>query len=348
MPEGDTIHKAAAKLRPALEGASLVRFEAARASGAVPRPGTTITAVEAQGKYLLIRFADGHVLQTHLKMTGRWDLYRTGERWWKPAYLARAVIEVDGWTAVCFSAPVVRIIRVKPDDRRLEPDDGTGPAPGAGGESATADETKPPSSWQWIDATAVGAVASAQPVGQADPLEASAANEPARSDRETRSRPGDGLGSHRDQRYASLDHLGPDLCVAGVDLDLAVRRMDTVASLDDDIADVLLDQRVAAGIGNVYKSEVLWACRLHPLTPLSQVDDALRRQLYETAATQLQANLTTRRRTTVAGPPGSVAVYNRSRRPCRRCGTPIRWKRTGRDHRSTYWCPRCQPGPAAR
>jgi len=126
-----------------------------------------------------------------------------------------------------------------------------------------------------------------------------------------------------------------------------VRRMTTIASPDDDIADVLLDQRVAAGIGNVYKSEVLWACRLHPLTPLADVDADLRRRLLETAATQLQANLTTRRRTTVAGPPGSLAVYHRARRPCRRCGTPIRWQRTGRDHRSTYWCPRCQPAPVA-
>lgn len=361
MPEGDTIHKAAAKLRPALEGATLVRFEAARLSGAMPRPGTTITTVEARGKYLLIRFADGHVLQTHMKMTGRWDLYRTGERWWKPAHLARAVVEVDGWVAVCFSAPVVRIIRVRPDDRLDDllagadgddgddelaaPAEGAGdPAPveGAGGRSSA-------SGWGWIDATAPDAAAIAaadvdvdgdeRQVGAPNPRSVAPAPAP------TRSVSGDGLAAHRDQRFASLDHLGPDLCVAGVDIDLAVRRMATIASPDDDIADVLLDQRVAAGVGNVFKSEVLWACRLHPLTPLGQVDDDLRRRLIETAAAQLQANLTTRRRTTVAGPPGSVAVYGRARRPCRRCGTPIRWRRTGRDHRSTYWCPRCQPAP---
>jgi formamidopyrimidine-DNA glycosylase len=332
MPEGDTIHKAAAKLRPALEGATLVRFEAARLAGTMPRPGTTITAVEAQGKYLLVRFADGYMLQTHMKMTGRWDLYRTGERWWKPAHLARAVIEVDGWVAVCFSAPVVRIIRVKPDDA---PADGLDLAPDAkdGVGAASSPEGPAASAWGWIDATAPDAASLAatvdEPAPEAEPV-------------------ADGLTLHRDQRFASLDHLGPDLCRADADLDLAVARMATVASPDDDIADVLLDQRVAAGIGNVYTSEVLWACRLHPLTPLADVGTDLRRQLLETAASQLRANLTTRRRTTVAGPPGSLAVYHRSRRPCRRCGTAIRWQRTGRDHRSTYWCPRCQPAPAAR
>src|SRR5690349_8105763 len=113
----------------------------------MPRPGSTITSVAAQGKYLLIRFSDGHLLQTHMKMTGRWDLYRTGDRWWKPAHLARAVIEVEGWVAVCFSAPVVRIIRVKPDDRQLDD-----PAPPR---STVVSEPEAASrSWNWIDATA--------------------------------------------------------------------------------------------------------------------------------------------------------------------------------------------------
>ena len=337
MPEGDTIHKAAARLRPALEGATLVRFEAPRLAGAMPRPGTTITAVEAQGKYLLVRFADGYLLQTHLKMTGRWDLYRSGERWRRPAHLARAIIEVDGWVAICFSAPVVRVIRVKPDDRDAV--DGADGHPAGLEDDAVADdesvddksvvepgpaaEDRPASTWNWIDATATG---------------------PDAGDAPDRSR-GDGLDGHRDQRFARLDHLGPDLCRADVDLDVAVARMATIAAPDDDIADVLLDQRVAAGIGNVYKSEVLWANELHPLTPLADVDLDLRRRLLETAATLLQANLTTQQRTTVAGPPGSLAVYGRTRRACRRCGSAIRERRTGRDRRMTYWCPTCQPAP---
>src|SRR3954447_18709940 len=122
MPEGDTIHRAAARLRPALEGKALVRFEAPRAVGRPPRPGTVIDAVDAIGKHLLVRFSDGTTLRTHLRMTGSWHLYRTGERWQRGQHLARAVIEVDGWVAVCFSAPVVELERN--DDRiaHLGPD----------------------------------------------------------------------------------------------------------------------------------------------------------------------------------------------------------------------------------
>jgi endonuclease-8 len=325
VPEGDTIHRLAERLRPALEGATLVRFEAPRLAGAMPRPGTTVTAVEAQGKYLLVRFADGWELQTHLRMSGRWDLYRTGQRWRRPAHLARVIIEVEGWVAVCSSAPVVRLVRVRPEDRADDADRPHVAAPeGSGTEAAAA----PSNTWGWIDARSAAEPAA----GDDDPI-----GRPVVAD--------DGMRSHRDQRFAGLAHLGPDLCRPDVDLDVAVARMATVASPDDDIADVLLDQRVAAGVGNVFKSEVLWACELHPLTPLGQVDVELRRRLLETAAAQLQANLTTRARTTVAGPPGSLAVYGRTRSLCRRCGTAIRWQRTGRDHRSTYWCPTCQPAP---
>lgn len=262
MPEGDTIHKAAARLRPVLEGRPLVRIELARGAPSVPRPGTVIESVSAVGKHLLVRFADGHVLQTHLRMTGRWDVYRPGEAWRRPAHLARAVIEVEGAVAVCFSAPVVRMLH----DKR-----------------------------------------------------------------------GGGVA-------AAVDHLGPDLCRPDADLDEVLRRM-AAAEPGCIVADVLLDQRVAAGIGNVFKSEVLWACEVHPATPLGAVGEAKRRELVEVAAAQLRANLTTSRRTTVAGPPGSLAVYHRARGSCRRCGSPIRSALMGEWQRSTYWCPRCQPAP---
>lgn len=272
MPEGDSIFKAAARLRPVLEGKTVVRFEAARAAGSMPKPGCTITSVEAVGKHLLVHFDDRHVLQTHLRMTGRWDVYRRGERWRKPSHLARAVIETEDHVAVCFNAPVVRIHR----------------------ENAS--------------------------------------------------------GASPSLRRA-IGHLGPDLCRPDADLDEVVERMATIPEGDAPVVDVLLDQRVAAGVGNVFKSEVLWAVKVAPSTKIADIDLATRRALVEIAAKQLRANLTTGRRTTVAGPPGSVAVYGRTRRPCRRCGTPIRSARMGADARSTYWCPRCQPepeGPAPR
>ncbi|HEX8580961.1 MAG TPA: DNA-formamidopyrimidine glycosylase family protein, partial [Acidimicrobiales bacterium] len=109
MPEGDTIHRTAARLRPALEGRVVRRFEAPRLEGEAagrPRVGVAVAGVEARGKHLLVHFADGLTLQTHLRMSGSWHLYREGERWHRGAHLARAVVGVDGWVAVCFSAPV--------------------------------------------------------------------------------------------------------------------------------------------------------------------------------------------------------------------------------------------------
>ena len=108
MPEGDTIHRAAARLRPALAGQVVRRFEAPRLLGDRPKVGTRIDDVEAVGKHLLVHFEGGLTLQTHMRMTGSWHLYRPGERWRKAAHLSRALIEVDDWVAVCFAAPVVR------------------------------------------------------------------------------------------------------------------------------------------------------------------------------------------------------------------------------------------------
>ena len=95
MPEGDSIARLAARLRPVLADHRLVRFEAPRVPPPHPKAGATVIAVDSYGKYLMISFDDGFVLETHLRMTGRWDLYAPGERWRKPTYLARAIVEVD-------------------------------------------------------------------------------------------------------------------------------------------------------------------------------------------------------------------------------------------------------------
>ncbi len=106
------------------------------------------------------------------------------------------------------------------------------------------------------------------------------------------------------------------------------------------IADVLLDQRVASGIGNVYKSEVLWSLQTNPFDTIDTVADERLAQLYRRASRLLIANLTTTSRTTV---PGGLAVYGRRGKPCRRCATPILKKDQGQFARITTWCPRCQP-----
>lgn len=143
-------------------------------------------------------------------------------------------------------------------------------------------------------------------------------------------------------RHPALRRLGPDLCVADPDLDDALGRM----ARDDTrtVGDALLDQRIASGIGNVYRSEVCHLHGLDPRTPLRDVDPGTRRALLGTAADLLRRNLELPARTTVRGaPPGTLFVYGRAGRPCRTCGTTIEAARTGEHARIAYWCPRCQP-----
>ena len=143
------------------------------------------------------------------------------------------------------------------------------------------------------------------------------------------------VGPAADDRLA---HLGPDLCHADVDLDAVLER---VAGSDSstEIAEVLLDQRLAAGIGNVYKNEVLWACEVSPFRSLADVDEPMRRRLYETAAEQLQANLGRWKRQTH---PKGLAVYNRAGQGCYRCLGRIRTIEHGDIGRRTWWCADCQ------
>ncbi len=128
MPEGDTLARTAAGLRPYLMGRQVT---AARAPAPGPQAdrlvGATVTAVEAVGKNLLIRFDNGLEVRTHLRMHGSWHRYRPGERWRRPATRARLVLEVPGSVAVCFDAPVVELFEqraepVHPSLSRLGPD----------------------------------------------------------------------------------------------------------------------------------------------------------------------------------------------------------------------------------
>jgi endonuclease VIII len=110
VPEGDTLFRTAAGLRPHLVGRTVTAARARRPGPQVERiVGTTIEAVESQGKNLLIRFDNGLELRTHLRMNGSWHRYRPGERWRRPESRARVVIEVPGAVAVCFDAPVVEL-----------------------------------------------------------------------------------------------------------------------------------------------------------------------------------------------------------------------------------------------
>jgi endonuclease VIII len=130
VPEGDTLYRTAAGLRPYLVGRKVTAARAA-GPGAVPQlgriVGQQINAVESLGKNLLIRFDNGLELRTHLRMNGTWHRYRPGERWRRPPGRARLVLEVPGAVAVCFDAPVVELFEtraesVHPSLSRLGPD----------------------------------------------------------------------------------------------------------------------------------------------------------------------------------------------------------------------------------
>ncbi len=149
------------------------------------------------------------------------------------------------------------------------------------------------------------------------------------------------------QIEAELSHLGPDLLADDFDPVAAADRVGE--SPAESVADLLLDQRVMAGVGNVYKSEILFLEKLHPRTPPAELG---RRQMIGLAARArklLWANRTRKsRNTTGYGRNADLWVYGRQRRPCRRCGTNIESEILGEQERTTYWCPRCQTGAPAR
>jgi endonuclease-8 len=137
----------------------------------------------------------------------------------------------------------------------------------------------------------------------------------------------------------ALDLLGPDL-LAGFDGTRFLERARRVAGRN--VAEMLLDQRVLAGIGNVYKSEVLFLERVNPDTSVDDLGDDALLALARRAQGLLRANVGRARTTTGwRGPSRDTWVYGRSGKPCRGCGTAIVVEE--RAGRLTFWCPSCQP-----
>ena len=158
------------------------------------------------------------------------------------------------------------------------------------------------------------------------------------------------------RRSKELTSLGPDLLAEEFDQAEAFRRVR--ARPADPIMDVLLNQRVLAGIGNVYKSEVLFACGVHPFAKVEHLTDHQVTTLLSTARKFLCANVTEglaamttymgfRRTTRRDDPSARLWVYGRVGEPCRKCGTTILIDKRGNNARLTYWCPRCQAADAA-
>ena len=149
----------------------------------------------------------------------------------------------------------------------------------------------------------------------------------------------------------SIRDLGPDPLADGFDAAAAVERI--AARPEMEIAEALLDQSAIAGIGNVYKSEVLFMARISPFAPVATLTRDQLAKLVELAATFMRANVndgtaaivtyTGFRRTTGRADPGArLWVYGRAGKPCRRCGTAISRRKHGQHARSTYWCAACQ------
>lgn len=146
------------------------------------------------------------------------------------------------------------------------------------------------------------------------------------------------------QPEQALRGLGPDLLAPEVDLDLVVRRARMLGG-ETPLGVLLLDQRVAAGIGNVYRCEILWAKRRSPWQPQEELDDPELRDLYAYGMEALRLNLHGvgyRRR---FPDHARAAVHSRGGRPCPRCGTPVEVRRQGTLARFTWFCPSCQPDP---
>jgi endonuclease VIII len=161
------------------------------------------------------------------------------------------------------------------------------------------------------------------------------------------------ITAHNLRRHEELRRLGPDLLSDRFDAREALARMR--ARAHELVSDVLLNQRVMAGIGNVYKSEVLFACRVNPFAPVGTLDDRALQCLIDTARRYLEANVTPgrapmttytglRRTTGRDNPRERLWVYGRVGLPCRRCGTPISLEKHGPAARLTYWCSTCQEG----
>ncbi|MER6213827.1 MULTISPECIES: Fpg/Nei family DNA glycosylase [unclassified Streptomyces] len=263
MPEGDSVHRAAARLHAALAGKPLTHADLR-----VPRfatadlTGRTTLEVVPRGKHLLARLEGGLTLHSHLGMDGAWYLFAPDEKWrGGPSYEIRAVLAASDATAVGYRLPVLELLR-------------------------TADE-------------------------------------------------------HR-----AVGHLGPDLLGPDWDPDRAAAHL--LAAPGRPLGEALLDQRNLAGIGNIYKCELCFLASATPWTPVGALPDPEVTVVRIAAAAQrlLAANAGHggHRNTTGSRRPGrELFVYGRARRPCLRCGTPVR--QAPQDGRPTYWCPRCQSGP---
>lgn len=142
------------------------------------------------------------------------------------------------------------------------------------------------------------------------------------------------------EAHPVIGNLGPDVLAEDFDLKLAVERV--MSASDREIGDAILDQNLVAGIGNVYKSEVLFITRTHPKkTPAELGEEKVAAILVE-AQKQMRANMGNNQRRTRGFTGENLWAYRRSGKGCLVCGTKMEMVRQSELLRSTYYCPSCQ------
>lgn len=153
----------------------------------------------------------------------------------------------------------------------------------------------------------------------------------------------------------SVRRLGPDLLATDTDPGPDTAAALAAAEPGREVGDVVMDQSVVAGIGNVYKSESLFLAGVNPWRAVGSLSVEEATRIGEIAASLLARGVREPGTITTydasgqrpwGRPAGGKWVYNRADEQCRRCGTRIRSRGQGDDNRTTYWCPGCQVGPA--
>jgi endonuclease-8 len=151
---------------------------------------------------------------------------------------------------------------------------------------------------------------------------------------------------------SAVARLGPDVLSQSFDENEAIAQLRPHPEME--IGEALLQQTLLAGLGNVYKSEICFACRVNPFRVISTLSESELKCLIKTAKKYLLANVTDtsfaqrvtytgfRRTTGRANRADRLWVYGRAGEPCRRCGTPIERSKQASNARVTFWCPECQ------
>lgn len=162
------------------------------------------------------------------------------------------------------------------------------------------------------------------------------------------------------KRNTQIPRLGVDILGGSYSVDAGVRALRDYSRMhpEAEIGNVLLNQRVLAGLGNIYKSEVAFAAGVHPFRQIQTVTSREFERLAEAAERFMKANVREgkgdgivtyaggRRTTTAMNRSDRLWVYGRKGQECRRCGAIIEMRKQGTGARVTYWCPSCQPALA--